>query len=213
MNDWVKTYIESMEEMMPDQQPRTVTVKDFLNSKEIRELGITCGENCLLHKTTLVYNAHRIIIGHDVRIDAFNVLSAGEGFIEIGSHVHISSHCLFVGGAGIIMANFTNVAAGCKLYSMSDSFKGDSLIGPMVPEHTRNVRRGSIIMMANSTLGANCIMMPGSILNSGTMMHANSVLVGNSGENAILSGQPAKKIKDTLRGYEQFLSPDGTLLP
>lgn len=213
MNDWVKTYIESMEEMMPDQLPRANNVKDFLNSKEIRELGITCGENCLLHKTTLVYGAQRISMGHDVRIDAFNVLSAGEGYIKMGSHIHISSHCLFVGGAGIIMENFTNVAAGCKLYSMSDSFKGDALIGPMVPEHTREVKKGEIIMEMCSTLGANCIMMPCSYLSYGSMMHANSLLVGISEPNAILAGQPAKKIKDADGSFERFVLPDSTLRP
>lgn len=211
MSDWAKQYLDDKEEMMPDQQPKSTAVKDFLNSNEIRALGIKCGEGCLLHRTALVYNPFKIEFGKNVRVDAFNVLSAGEGFIHIGSYVHISSHCLFIGAYGIVLHDFTNIAAGSKLYSASDSFKGDALIGPTVPEHTRRVKKGIIVMHHNSTLGANCIMMPGSVLGYGSMMQANSLLVGETGNYEILAGQPAKKIKDSKKGFEQFLSPDGVL--
>lgn len=198
-HSWTDVYIESVDYLKPD------PFKDFYNSQQIRALGIKCGDNCLLHKTTLVYNAENVSLGSNVRIDAFNVLSAGQGFIRIGSYTHVSSHCVFIGANGIDIHDYSAVAAGCKLFSASDDFSGRSLIGPMVPRHTRNLKEGPVTLKKYTCLGVNCTIMPNATLSEGSFMLSNSLLIGKSSEYSILSGQPAKVIRPRLKDFLKFL--------
>ena len=65
----------------------------FLNETELKKIGFKkVGKNVSISDKCSIYNAKNIEIGSNVRIDDFVILSAGEGGIKIGSHIHIACY-------------------------------------------------------------------------------------------------------------------------
>ena len=81
-------------------------MSSFYSQEELRELGLKrYGENVLISRKSSIYQADKISIGSNVRIDDFCILS---GEIEIGNYVHIAAYTsLFAGDAGIRMEDFS----------------------------------------------------------------------------------------------------------
>ena len=64
----------------------------------------------------------------------------------------------------------------------------------MMPEDLSLSNIGSIILRNNSTVFANCTVVPGVELGKGSVLMSNSFLNKNMGEYEIFVGVPAKKI-------------------
>ena len=78
----------------------------YLNTKDLKKLGVRCGKNCQVHETVIANNYKKIILGSNVRIDAYSILITKNMDIKIGSYIHIGSHCYLSGQKGIEMKNF-----------------------------------------------------------------------------------------------------------
>lgn len=194
----MKNYNESIEFLKP---------KDgqFYTSSDLTYLGIKCGQNCLVHKTVIIPRPDLLTLGSNVRIDAFNVLS---GTITMGSNIHISSHCLFIGAAGITLLDYSNVAAGCKLFSASDDMQGRGMIGPTVPIHHRHVTAQPVVLEAHSCMAINSSIMPGCVLSEGSVLLANSLLYRMKTDTySIYAGQPAIRVRDRSKEFLKYLKP------
>lgn len=165
--------------------------KAWLSEQELKRFG-KVGKNVLVSKLALVMRAENIELGDNVRIDAFTTLLGSKGKIKIGSHVHISTHCLFIGGGGITLGDYTNVASHCRLISASDDFSGEYLIGPMSPEGTTKVKFAAIVMEDFSVLGTGCTVLPGITVRKGVAVAAHSLLNKEFNEFTIIGGTPAK---------------------
>ena len=92
--------------------------ESFLTRAELLEVG---------------FGAHRIALGSHVRIDAGVVLSAGDGGILVGDHVHIAVRVFMTGAAKIELRNFAGVSAGTAIFSSNDDYSGAWLTGPGHP--------------------------------------------------------------------------------
>ena len=57
-------------------------------------------------------------IGEDVRIDDFVTLSASRGFITLGSFILIAKGCHLSGPFGIVMQDFSGIAAFNVIYNL-----------------------------------------------------------------------------------------------
>ena len=67
----------------------------FYEKNELERLGIKkIGKNVLISRKASIYNPEEILIGNNVRIDDFCILS---GKIKLGSNIHISSFCALYG--------------------------------------------------------------------------------------------------------------------
>ena len=68
----------------------------FYSQEELKQLGIKeFGENVFIGRHVILYHPERLIIGHDVRIDDFSILS---GNITLHNYIHISQFCGLYGG-------------------------------------------------------------------------------------------------------------------
>lgn len=169
----------------------------FWTSEELRAMSIKCGDKCLIHKTTILVNAHNLKLGSNVRIDGFSVISAGIG-ITIGSNVHVAGYVSLFGGAGIEVDDYASIASGAKVYSISDDVNGRGLVGPCVPDHLRHLHKGRVVLGAHSVLSINTSVMPGAHLPEGATLLPYSTLMKQKEELlpfSIYSGVPAKWIK------------------
>jgi galactoside O-acetyltransferase len=134
------------------------------------------GRKVLISRHALIFGEENIEIGDNVRIDAQTLILAAKGYLTIHDHVHIASQCMISCGGGITLGNFTSISMGCKLISASDDASGNYLVGPNHPEQFTNVTAAPIYMSDYSWIGANAIMLPGSMLHQGAVLGAGGVV-------------------------------------
>lgn len=164
----------------------------FLASEELDGLGFAeLGENVLIHETVVLVGAEMMRLGSNIRIDPYCVISAGED-LSIGSHVHIAAHVLLSGGAGITLHDFSGISHGAKLLSASDDFSAGMLTGPTVPEDLRNVQSARIVIGRHAVIGANSVVLPGTLVEDGAMVGALSLARGALEAWKVHAGVPAR---------------------
>lgn len=167
----------------------------FLTIQELTNMKFKCfGHNVLISKHATFYNNHNISIGSNVRIDDFCLISGGS-YINIGNYIHISSHCGIWGNCGVTIHDFTNISSGSKVYSETDDFSGNSLVGPMVPKRFRiKLYGGPVILHKHTLIGANSVILPNITLHDGVAIGANSLVNISCDEWHIYAGSPIRKL-------------------
>lgn len=172
----------------------------FLDREELQKLGLKAfGTNVIISRNALINNPSNIIIGNNVRIDAFCIISAGNEPFILEDYIHISAGTMIYGQYGFHMKSFTNVSVGCKIFTQSDSFSGDYMIGPTVPIKYRGVYGSPLVLEKHSVIGSGSIILPGSIIQEGVAIGANSLVKGECKVWSIYAGSPVKFIKERSR--------------
>lgn len=169
----------------------------FLSTKAIAQLGLAkVGTNCLISDKASFYNPSKIKLGHDVRIDDFCVLSAGEKGIEIGNYVHIAVFCSLIGQELISLGDYSGLSSRVAVYSSTDDFSGNALTNPMVPDEFRGVVSKPIYLKKHALVGAGSVVLPGGSLEEGTAVGALSLVKTVLPAYSLCAGIPAQYIKD-----------------
>lgn len=174
----------------------------FLTIEEIADIGLkSCGSNVLISRKTSIYGASNIIIGDNVRIDDFCILS---GHITIGSNVHISAYVALYGSMGIELKDFTGISPRSTIYSAMDDFSGDYLIGPIHPEDCTNVTGGKVLLERYVQIGCNSVIFPNVTIEEGSVVGAMSLVKKSLDEWGIFAGMPLRRIKDRERNLIKY---------
>jgi acetyltransferase-like isoleucine patch superfamily enzyme len=169
----------------------------FLSEAELQAVGLAgYGTHVLISRNASLYQPEKITIGNHVRIDDFCILS---GNITIGNHVHISAYTALYGQYGIEIGNYCGISPRCTLFSATDDFSGEHLIGPMAPLGSTCVTGGKIVMEAYSQLGAGCIVLPDLIIGEGSITGAMTLILKSLNAWGIYAGIPAKRMKERKR--------------
>lgn len=169
----------------------------ILTSNELAQIGFkSIGENVSISSKASFHNPELISIGSNVRIDDFCILS---GQITLGNYIHISAFSAFYGRFGIEMEDFTGVSPRTTVFSASDDFSGEHMIGPMVPEKFTQLRTGKVLIKRFSQIGVNSVIMPGVTIDEGTAVGAMSFVNRNSLPWSIIAGCPAKLVGERSR--------------
>jgi galactoside O-acetyltransferase len=177
----------------------------FYTKKELAELGLKkYGCNVLISRKSSIYSPEKISLGDNVRIDDFCILS---GNITIGSYIHISAYCALYGSSGIGMEDYTGLSPRCTIFSASDDFSGDYLIGSMVDKDKTNVTGGKVLIKRYSQIGACSTILPAVIINEGVAVGAMSLVNKNLDEWGIYTGIPVQKIKERSKGLLKLIYP------
>jgi galactoside O-acetyltransferase len=173
----------------------------YYNEQQLSEAGLqSVGKNVLVAKNCTIVGLENMSIGDNVRIDGFTTLiAAGEGYLHIGSYVHIGGYSAIFAGAGVTMDDFSGLSQGVKIYSKSDDYSGAFMTNPTVPAHLTNVQSGAVVIGRHAIVGSQSIIMPSVSLNEGTAVGANSLVMKSTEEWSIYFGSPAKKIKNRKR--------------
>jgi len=167
----------------------------FYSESELLELGFkSIGNNVFISRKASIYGTNSIVIGNNVRIDDFCILS---GKIVLGDYVHIAAYtALFGGNYGIEMKDYTVISSRCVVYAASDDYSGNALISPMVPEKYSNVTGGKVIIEKYVVVGTGTSIMPSVIIHEGTAIGSMSFVNKSLDGWGIYVGIPCKKIKD-----------------
>jgi galactoside O-acetyltransferase len=169
----------------------------FYTIGELAKLQIKkIGMNVSISRKCSIYSPSSLIVGNNVRIDDFCILS---GDISVGNYVHISAYCALYGSGGIIIGDFCGLSPRSTIFSRGDDFSGNYMISPMVPERLINPYSARVVLKNYSQLGTNTIVMPGVVCNEGSVTGAFSFVTEELEEWSINCGIPAKKIKNRER--------------
>lgn len=184
----------------------------MLTEQQLKSMGFaSLGSNVMISERASLYNCQSIHIGNHVRIDDFAVLSAGEGGIWIGSHVHIAVQCSLIGQGRITLSDFSGMSSRVSVYSSSDDYSGKTLTNPTVPERYKNVHHADVWLGRHVIVGAGSVILPGAQLEEGVAVGALSTVSGTCEAFGIHVGSPARRVKarsrDLLR-LEQDLRMD-----
>jgi galactoside O-acetyltransferase len=165
----------------------------FYNYKELKNLGLkSFGKNVLISRKASFYEADKICLGNNVRIDDFCILS---GKIKIGSYVHLSAFSALYGSKGIEIKDFSGTSPRVTIFSASDDFSGEYLIGPVIPHEFTNVTGGKVTLNKFVTIGTGSIVFPNISIGIGTAVGALSLINRSLPEWSIFAGIPARFIK------------------
>ena len=175
----------------------------FYSQEELNTLGFRAiGKNVLLSRNARFYAAEKITIGDNVRIDDFCLLS---GEIKLGNFIHISAYSALYGKYGIEMCDYSGLSPRCTVFSASDDFSGDYLIGPMVNAELTNVTGGRVTIGKYSQLGSGCIVLPGVTIGEGVAVGAMSLVLNDLTEWGIYKGIPAVFYRERSRKLLELL--------
>lgn len=176
---------------------RLIHEKSFMSDAELDALGIEHGEGCQVSKFARFY-CTRLKLGDHVRIDDFAVLT---GEIEIGSHVQIPPFCGLYGRYGIRMEDFSGLCPGCLLFSESDDYSGNSLLGGTIPDEYKTSTKGPVHLGRHVVLGVHATVLGGVTIGEGVIVGAFSLVKKPIEDKwAFWGGVPAKRLKDRPSG-------------
>lgn len=131
----------------------------------------------------------RCIIGDASVIDSFVKLKpvGGAGDIIIGKSVYINSGCVLYSGNGILIGDYVSIAANCTFAPVNHEFKcRDTLI----QKQGFRPSKGGIIIEDDVWIGANCVLLDGSVLRKGCVIGAMSLVRGEVPPYMIAAGNP-----------------------
>lgn len=168
----------------------------FLSQKELLNLGLKeVGNNVLISRKASIYCPEEISIGNYVRIDDFCILS---GNISLGSYIHISAYCALYGKFGIEMNDYSGLSPRCTVFSATDDFLGNYLIGPMVSPDMTNVIGGKVKLEKFVQLGSGSIVLPSRTLSEGSVSGAMTLINQDFESWCIYVGIPARFLKKRI---------------
>ncbi len=178
------------------------------SQKELNSLGLKdLGENVLISKDAKIYSPHKTIIGDNVRIDDFCILS---GEVIIGNNVHLAPGVQLAAGAGkITLKDFVGVAFNTVITASNDDYSGKSLTGPTVSGKFKSTKTiGEVIIGKHVIIGTSCVVLPNVNIGEGSSVGALSLVSKNLDSWGVYIGVPAKRLKgrskDLLRLEEEY---------
>jgi acetyltransferase-like isoleucine patch superfamily enzyme len=149
-----------------------------------------------------------IDIGNSVIIDDFVFLMGGKR-TRIGSFVHIGSFTSIAGGGELMMADFSGLSGGVRVYTGNEDYGGGCLTNPTVSAPYRNATRSFVKIEKHAIVGANSVILPGVVIGEGAAIGANSLVMKDCKPWTVYFGSPAKAIR--TRPQEKILELEAQL--
>lgn len=175
----------------------------FYTPEEIKMLGFkSIGNNCTISRKASFYGCENMIIGNNVRIDDFCILS---GHITLKNNIHISAYVALYGAKGIVFEDYTGISSRSTIYSAMDDFSGDYLVGPIHSEESTHVTGGLVTVEKYAQIGANVLVFPKLTIGEGCVVGACSMVRKNLAPWGLYYGMPVKRVKERNKGMLRFI--------
>jgi acetyltransferase-like isoleucine patch superfamily enzyme len=187
----------------------------YLSDLQLKDLNFkTLGKNVKISDKACIYNPEQISIGDNSRIDDFCVVS---GNVEIGAYCHITPMCLIAGGTpGVILADYSTLAYGVKLFSQSDDYSGETLTNSLIPKKYKKEIFKSTSVGKFAIVGAGSVILPGANIAEGCSVGAMSLVSRETKPWGIYFGVPARRVSERktdmlelFRNFQAELKFDG----
>jgi acetyltransferase-like isoleucine patch superfamily enzyme len=125
-----------------------------------------------------------------------------DGELIIGRGCHISKNVVIQSFGGVFIGDFTGIASGAMIYSLSHHYKNmkcdDGIIykfTPFAPPSEQSLIKGPVILEGCNALGLNSVILPGVTVGKNSWIGVCSYVVENVPPNSLAIGCPAKVVK------------------
>ena len=168
----------------------------YLTEDDLESMGIrSVGKNVRISQDATVVGLHNVRIGDNVRIDSYVTVLAGRGPLSIGSNVHIEPSTSLVAHGSIRIGNFCTLSHGCRLFTASTDYSGQSFTNSF-PDPRYHVSRVEPITLEDHVIvGGNSVVMPGVKIGEGAAIGALSFVRSDVDEWGIYGGNPMKFLR------------------
>ena len=165
-------------------------------TEQIREMGFKyVGDNVQIAKNCTIIGRENISLGDNIRIDGGVTLVCANGYLKIGSYVHIGNDCYISCVGGVELLDFSGLSQGVRIYSASDDYSGKSLTNPTVPKKYLNVTVKPVLIGRHVIIGSGSVVFPGVTIGNGSSVGALSLVTKSLKGSGVYFGSPAKRIK------------------
>lgn len=167
----------------------------FLSPREIDEIGFkSYGKNLKISRHACFYGASEMVIGNNVRIDDFCILS---GHIELRDFIHIAAYSVIYGGEkGVYIDDFANISSRVSIYAVNDDYSGESMTNPMIPDQYKHVQSERVSIGKHVIIGSTSVILPGVVIAEGGAFGSFSLINKDSDAWSVNAGIPFRKMKD-----------------
>lgn len=199
--------------------------------KQLKYLGM----NVTFEPGVFILNPVNVSIDDNTWIDKYVILLAGKPFegeriiykknnlnyngmigeLTIGKNSHIAPYVLISAHGGVKIGNNLTLASGVKLYSFSHHYRDLSnpnsninyKFSSRVPENEQALILSPVVLEDNCAVGLNSVVLPGVTIGENSWVGVSSVVSHDIPKDVIVSGNPAKPIKNRFLEKNQFLNP------
>lgn len=119
-------------------------------------------------------------------------IDAGKG-LTIGKYTLLTWQVLIEGGAETHIGDRVFIGPGAKLITGTYEFNG-YYTNEYVPDECHKNRYGNIIIEDDAYIGANSVIMPGTIIREGVVLGANSFARGELEPWTVYAGSPCRAV-------------------
>lgn len=135
----------------------------------------------------------KIIIGHGTVIDSFVKIKpvGGTGDVIIGDNCYINSGTVIYSGNGVKIGNNVLIAANCTLAPVNHEYH---LKNKKITEQRFMPSKGGIVIENDVWIGANTVILDGSIIDTGVVVGAHSLINKELEAYCVYAGNPLKLI-------------------
>lgn len=168
----------------------------YYTEKELFDFGFKkIGKGVLISSDARIYGQENISIGNNVRIDDFVTISAVNGFVDIKNNVFIARGCHISGFYGIILHDFSSMAANTVIYSASDDYSGNFLTAQAIPQEYTSHIGGLVEVGKHVIIGAGTVIIGACNIGTGCSIGSMTLVIKDLIEWNVYAGIPAKIIK------------------
>ena len=135
----------------------------------------------------------RLRIGAHSQVYDFVVIRAvgGGGDVEIGAHCYLNPHCVLYSGNGIRLGDFVLLGPHTSIVPANHAFADR---GIAIRHQGFMPSRGGVVIEDDVWVGAGCVLLDGTHIESGAVIAAGSVVRGRVGGFEIWGGSPARRL-------------------
>lgn len=136
----------------------------------------------------------RIEIGAHTQIYDYVVIRAvgGAGDIVIGEHCYLNPHCVLYSGSGIRFGNYVLVGPGCAVVPANHAYGRTDL---EIRRQGFAPSKGGVVVEDDVWIGANCVLLDGTHVESGAVIGAGSVVSGRVTGRSLWGGNPCRLVR------------------
>jgi acetyltransferase-like isoleucine patch superfamily enzyme len=185
----------------------------FYSADELAGLGLRrYGDDVLIDRAARIIRPDRLELGSHVRIDAFSIISCGDGGVSVGDYVHIAAFAFLAGAGRIEIGDFVNLSGRVSIYTSNDDYSGATLAGPMVPERYRGTTTGPVTVGRHAIVGAGTVILPNVMIGEGAAVGALSLIRHDVAPFTVWAGGRTLKERqrDLLELEQAMLRDEGT---
>lgn len=167
-------------------------IRRKLAHNRFRRSGVKMAAGSSIHRSVEIYHPKNVSIGtNSILYKEISVYPNAQGAFKMGANSHIAPF-----GYLLIDKNVLTIGDDVAIGPFCTFICHSNAIDTKEPLFRKNYSDGDITIGNNVFIGAQCTILPGTIIENNVVIASNSVVKGHLESGSVYGGSPAKKIKE-----------------